>query len=378
MSQTLKRHNQELIILNRIAEALNREVALPRALHTALANIVELFQLDTGWIFLIDPATQKFYTAATIGLPPALADHPRRMGGTCYCIDSYVDGDMEGAANINAILCTRLKDLKEGTEGIQYHASIPLYAQDKQLGVLNVASTDWREINHDDLRLLHTVGDLMSMAIERASLFQSSAEIGAINERNRLARDIHDTIAQGLAAIALQLETADALLDSEGEREKIQATIQRALSLTRINLEEARRSVLDLRAVPLENRNLPDAIRDLLNEFSITTQFDIVGSCPPLPNRIATPLYRIAQEALNNVQQHAQATRIDVQLILTPERIRLVVEDDGVGFSLHDISEKRFGLIGLRERTRLLDGRVDIASTPERGTIIEVTIPLEN
>jgi len=377
VGDVLVNRNKELTILNRIAEALNREVDLPRALHSALGNIVELFNLDTGWIFLLDEEAEKYYTAATIGLPPALADHPRRLSGTCHCIDTYVDGDMEGAANINAILCTRLKDLKEGTEGLRYHASIPLYAQDEQLGILNVASTDWREISEDELRLLHTVGDLMSIAIERARLFQRSVELGTINERNRIARDIHDTIAQGLVAITLQLETAELLLEDEQNIEQIRGILRRSLQLARHNLEEARRSVMDLRAAPLEGLTLPQALQNLLETLPITTRIETIGSSPPLPIRVASGLYRIAQEALNNVQQHAKATNVSVQLILMPHRARMIIEDDGVGFDPHETADGHFGLIGLKERAKLLNGTLDIASEKEHGTLIEVSIPLE-
>jgi two-component system, NarL family, sensor kinase len=380
MGKALEHQNRELTILNRIAEALNREVDLRRALHVAMHNIVDLFNLNTGWIFLMEEGKEdEFYTAATIALPPALADHPRRMGGTCYCIDTYVVGDMDGAANINAITCTRLENLKEGTEGLRYHASIPLYAQEKQLGILNVASPDWREISEDELRLLHTVGDLLGIAIERARLFQSSAEIGAINERNRLAREIHDTIAQGLAAIALKLETADVLLETGTDSEKVQQIISDALRLTRDNLVEARRSVLDLRAAPLEGHTLPEAIRELLNGIKPKSKLEVIGSSPPLPIRIASGLYRIAQEAIHNVTQHADAENIKVSLILMPERVRLIVEDDGKGFDpAAEQKAGHFGLVGLKERVKLLQGKIDIVSCAGGGgTIIEITIPLD-
>jgi two-component system NarL family sensor kinase len=145
------------------------------------------------------------------------------MKGTtyCQCLYSYQEGDMDGAANINVVTCTRLDGLIDGTDGLRYHASIPLYAHGKQLGLLNVASTDWRELSPDDLQLLYTVGDLLSMAIERARLFSRSVEAGAVEERTRIAREIHDTLAQGLTAIALQLETADALLETDGNPERI-------------------------------------------------------------------------------------------------------------------------------------------------------------
>lgn len=376
MGDYLENKARELGILNRIAEALNREVDLPRALQVVLANIVELFHLETGWIYLIDE-NGKFYTAATIALPPALSEHPRRMGGTCYCIDSYVEGDMEGAANINAITCSRLKDLKEGTEGLRYHASIPLYAQGKALGILNVASTNWHEIREDELRLLHTVGDLMSIAIERARLFRRSAELGAIDERNRIAREIHDTLAQGLVAIALKLETMDLLLENQAKNEKVRDLLASALKLTRENLEEARRSVMDLRATPLENKSLPEAIQALMDGMRAKNSFELIGSGPPIPIRIATGLYRIAQEAITNIRKHANAKLVEVQLILSPERIHLIIEDDGKGFDPQTVVEGRFGLIGLKERAKLLNATLDIVSCEGSGTVIEVNVPLE-
>src|SRR5579859_326149 len=199
----LRQRNHELSILNTIAEALNREIDLTRALHSMLAHVADLFDLRTGWIWLMDEQGES-YLAVAQNLPPALATAPERMSGSCYCLDTYRTGDLGGAANVNVIACSRLKDLLDGTAGLRYHASIPLYAHGKQLGVLNVASPDWRELSADDLRLLYTIGDLLSIAIERARLFAHSSELGALKERNRLAREIHDTLAQGLAAIALQ------------------------------------------------------------------------------------------------------------------------------------------------------------------------------
>src|SRR3712207_3620389 len=105
---------------------------------------------------------------------------------------------------------------------------------------MNVASPDWRSLSSEDLQLLYTVGDLLSIAVERARLFARSIRLGAVEERNRLAREIHDTIAQGLTATALQLESADALLEADSE--KAHESLRRGLSLTRSNLEEARRS----------------------------------------------------------------------------------------------------------------------------------------
>jgi two-component system, NarL family, sensor kinase len=381
----LKRRNRELSILNAIAAALNREVDLTDALRTVLAQVAELLDLETGWIWLLREDSGTAYLAAAQNLPPALSDHPQRMEGSCYCLDSFRAGDMARADNIGIITCTRLRwlDPEDGTAGLKYHASIPLYHGDKRLGVLNVASVDWRELSPDDLRLLYTVGDLLTIAIERARLFAHSTRLGAVEERNRLAREIHDTLAQGLAAISLQLETADALLEVNADIERLRRPVRQALTLARANMEEARRSVLDLRAAPLEGRSLAEAIKALIDSVatvsgrSLQRSFEVSGSDQPLPVALEAGLYRIAQEAVANVIQHANAKRLAVRLATTAEQVQLVIEDDGQGFDPAQISTERYGLVGLNERARLLGGSLNLSTDPGAGTRVEVTIPLE-
>ena len=380
-AEKLKRRNRELSILNTIAEALNREVDLDQALQTALRYVAELLNLQTGWIFLLNEETQAFYPAASLHLPPILADNPERMAGSCYCLDTYVAGDLDGAANVNVITCSRLYKLIDGTDGLRYHSSIPLYAYGKQLGVLNVASTDWQELSEEDLQLLYTVGDLLSIAIERARLFQRSTQLGVVEERNRLAREIHDTLAQGLTAVSLKLEAADALLEAGAESEQVRQVVRQALALTRTNLEEARRSVLDLRAAPLEGRTLAQALAKLAEEVShragIRVTFEATAAHRPLPLRVEVGLYRIAQEALNNICQHAEASRVEIRLVATAETLKLSIEDNGKGFDPANISKNSFGLIGANERAKLLGGTFRIQSCAGAGAKAEVTLPLE-
>ena len=379
-AEQLRLRNRELSILNKIAEALNRSLELDEALGAALANVAELLDLQTGWIWLLHERSGEPYLAAAQNLPPALANNPRRMEGHCYCLDTFRAGDLDGAANVNVVTCSRLWGLVDGTDGLRYHASIPLYAHGRQLGVLNVASTDWRELTPDDLRLLHTIGDLLSIAIERARLFAHSTEFGAAEERMRLAREIHDTLAQGLTGITLQIETAEALLESGAEPDQVRRSLSQALALARANLDEARRSVLDLRAAPLEGRTLVEALRELARSAreknEINVKFSVTGGSRPLPARIESGLYRIAQEALGNVIRHAGAKNVQLKLITIPEEALLIVADDGRGFDSEEISPGRYGLIGLNERARLLAGRLSIRTSPGSGTHLEVRIPL--
>ena len=380
-NKDLRRLNHELSVLNAIARELNRSVNLGEALEFTLAQVAELLGLRTGWIWLMNEDSAEPYLAAVQNLPPALADDPRRMDGAgyCYCLDTYKRGDLGGAANVNVLTCSRLNGLVDGTDGLRYHASIPLYAGDKKLGVMNVASPGWRSLSPEDLQLLYSIGDLLSIAVERAGLFARSTRLGAVEERNRLAREIHDTLAQGLTATALQLESADALLDAGPE--EAHEPLRRALSLTRSNLEEARRSVLDLRAAPLEGRPLSEALKALVErweaETGIGARYRAVNGSRPLPPRVEAALYRICQEALTNVARHAGAERATVRLVATPERVRLVVEDDGRGFDASDVPEGRHGLVGMRERAEMLGGTLEVRSDPGAGTRIEAAVPLE-
>ena len=379
-TEELRQRNRELSILNAIAEALNREVNLTQALRTTLTQVAELLGLDTGWVWLLSDDADDPYLAAAQNLPSGLVKNPHLMEGSCYCLRTYREGDLKGAANVNVVTCSRLQELVDGTDGLRYHASIPLYApNNKRLGVLNVASTDWRELSGDDLRLLHTVGDLLSIAVERARLFEDSAKLGALEERNRLAREIHDTIAQGLAAVALQLESAEALMDTGTDPAQVRRSVRQALVLTQSNLEEARRSVLDLWATPLEGRTLAEALEALAEDSAseaLEIGFKTTGRSRPLPPRVEAGVYRIAQEALTNTVRHAEATRVRVRLNVTSHHVQLTVEDDGKGFDPSKVPEGRHGLTGLNERAGLLGGKLSVESGRGAGTRLGVRVPV--
>ncbi|HYN88718.1 MAG TPA: GAF domain-containing sensor histidine kinase [Ardenticatenaceae bacterium] len=380
-SQRLLQRNRELSILNAIAEGLNRALDLDEALDNTLELVADLLGLRTAWLWLLEEDGGDFYLAAARHLPPALADYPERMEDSCLCLDTFEEGDLTGAANVNVLTCSRLKNLVGGTEGLRYHASVPIYTQARPLGVLNVASTNWRSLDEDELQLLYTIGYQLGVAIERARLHTESTRLAASEERNRLAREIHDTLAQGLTAIALQLEAA--LVNVERDPRKAQERIRRAVELTRANLEEARRSVLDLRAAPLQDHALPEALRLLLREQTQESgarpHFHLEGLAAGLPLRLEAGLYRIAQEALSNLRTHARAHNVWLTLRRVGDHVILAIEDDGVGFDPDDPpGAGHFGLQGMNERVHLLGGEMRLSSSLGAGTKIEVKVPLEH
>ena len=376
-SDALLRRNRELSILNHIAETLNRTSDLQAALDDTLASVVDLLGLQTGWIFLRDEGG-RLYLAAFHALPPAMTFPGPPWVGGCTCNSLFKSGDLPTAINI--VQCSRLAEARGDRRGLQVHASAPLRSEDRLLGILNVASPGSATFTPDTLLLLSAVGAQLGTAIERARLGQQAVALAALEERNRIAREIHDTLAQGLAAIALHLEAAQAL--GEIRPEAVPPAIAAALHLARTNLDEARRSVLELRAAPLAGRTLPEALRVLAHDFTTATGLPVHTLFDPnirrLPPAVETGLYRIAQEALTNVRKHAGPAVVTLTLAHTAAGLSLTVEDTGAGFDpagVQPTATGGFGLTGMRERAHLLGGRLDVSSTPGAGTCLSVLIP---
>ena len=387
------RLNREVAILSVIAGHLNRKIDVHEALQEVLVHVTRLLGLQTSWVWLLDEH-EKPYLAAAQSLPPYLADYPERMTGSCLCLDTFLQGDLAGAANINVLRCSRLKNAERDKDpssfGLRFHASVPIYAGETSIGVLNVASEDWRELAEEELQLLRIIGDQIGLAIQRARLSaehtRAAAQLATIEERNRLAREIHDTLSQGLAAITLQLETADALVMTHPER--AQDAVRRALGLARSNLEEARRSMADLRAAYLHNRTLPEALATLgseiaLEKIEIEFRYAPTANFPTLQQRVETAIYRIAQEALANACKHAYPTHIALTLEIEDNELCLTVQDDGIGFRPDEVTKEagafgsgHFGLIGISERVKLLGGELCILSEAGAGTLLSVCVPL--
>jgi two-component system, NarL family, sensor kinase len=382
----------ELQVLASIAEALNSSPGVQEALERSLALVAELLGLDTGWVWLRDAESGAFYSAAARNLPPYLREPVRMTGASCWCLDAFEKGTLT-PTNIRLIHCSRLLPAveahdTEATRGLCCHASLPISFQGRSLGVLNVAGPQWRKLTRPELRLLATIAYQLGIAVERARLAEGNVRLARAEERARLAREIHDTLAQGLTAITLQLESALANLETDPSRTRTR--VESALETARNSLDEARRSVEGLRAAPLAGRSLPEALLALARGFASGTGVRVrpalrghvfeAGPLPPMPLRLEAELYRIAQEALANVRRHAAATRVVMVLQAVrpaaevPERLRLFLHDDGRGFDPGAPAAGR-GLLGMTERAAVLGGSLRVKSTPGRGTLVLADVP---
>jgi signal transduction histidine kinase len=221
-------------------------------------------------------------------------------------------------------------------------------------------------------------GDL-SDANRRLRAYAVQAEdLATMQERNRLARDIHDGLGHYLTVINIQMEAARAVMESDPAHAG--SAIAKAQTLTQQALDDVRRSVAALRATPTEGRPLLQAISQLVEEHrsaGILTELTIAGEPRPLSPQADMTLYRAVQEALTNVRKHARASRTDVRLdFRRPDAIKLTVQDNGVGSDVGSgDTGAGFGLLGLTERVQLLGGQVHLRTAPRQGFTLEVEVP---
>jgi two-component system NarL family sensor kinase len=379
-SPAQERQTRELSILNAVAEALNSAPDVRQALQLTLELVVEVLGLRTAWVWLRDPETGHFYGAAAHNLPPYLQEPVRMTGRPCWCIQAFKAGKLT-PKNIAVLECSRLYPARhageeELTAGLSGHASIPLYFRETPLGIMNLGSESWRTLTSDELRLLSTIGYQVGIAIERARLAEAGTQLARIEERTRIAREIHDTLAQGLTGIALNIEGAMRYLEDDPKRAR--QRLELALAASRESLEEARRSVLDLRDGAL-GKPVREALAALARAFTSETGIRVrirSRGAVSLPERVEAEFYRIAQEALTNVRRHAHASDVELELRTHGGDAILSIRDNGQGFEPRELGEGHHGVLGMKERARLLGGRLRLKSQPGGPTTVTVVAPL--
>jgi signal transduction histidine kinase len=205
---------------------------------------------------------------------------------------------------------------------------------------------------------------------------QKIEELAAVQERNRIARDIHDSLGHALTSLNIQMQTAVKLW----EKEPLQARsfLTQAQQLGKTAMQEVRQSISTLRQDAREEQPLKAQIETLIEDFRKGTGLAIcthISPCGSIPLPIAKTVYRIVQEALTNIFKHAQATEVQIQLSTTKEWIYLTVEDNGKGFDLNQ-NRSGFGLQGIQERLTVVKGQFHLKTSPDKGCQIIVEIPL--
>lgn len=380
---------RDLTTMSTIAEALNRSLDVRGALSRALAQLVDLMRLSSGWIFLRDRG--EFKVMATENLPLELsANEMELLRGDCRCLQMLREGQLTEAVNI--VNCLRLE--KAGWDHPR-HLTVPLRTASGTIGVMNLVLSHRRVLTPRELATLSAIGHQIGLAVERARLYdevrakeQMRGELlkklitAHEDERRRIARELHDEAGQALTALILNLEMAERSVTVPNEQQRL----ARLRGIAEDTLRELRKMIYDLRPTILDDLGLAAAIRWYVKEAvepqGLRVDMHLAGLDLRMPHHIETAVFRIVQEAFTNILKHADAHQATVDVSLADGRVQLIITDDGRGFDVNSIpqgQERRgMGLMGMRERAELLGGTWKVESQPKEGTRVEAMIPVES
>jgi signal transduction histidine kinase len=256
---------------------------------------------------------------------------------------------------------------------------VPIVARGGGIGAFYLTDKVGAEaFDAEDEQLIVMLAAHAAIAIENARLYERSRELTVVEERNRVARELHDSVTQNLFGVVLAAESAATLLDRDPQTARVE--LQRVQELARAGMEELRSLIFELRPAALADEGLVATLRKHVGVLRRVHDQDIalqVGGAPRPSARTDGDVFRIAQEAVNNALHHAHASRIDVALDARNGTLVLTVADDGVGFdpSAAAVRARRLGLTSMEERARALGGALRIDSRPGAGTRVRLEVP---
>lgn len=371
--------------LAQVAEEVTSELELDRVLPKVMQIAVDVLDADGGVLALLDEERNIITYPYLHQLPPDLADVTVSRGeglsgevmttGRPTVIDNYQTYPRALPAFVQA--------------GLASVAVVPIVSGDRTFGALNVLSiNEAKSFSARDMIILTAIGHQAAIAIENAYLYENmrfyarKITQAQESERKRIARELHDDTIQSLIGLTRHMEA----LTTTGETLP-ETSVQRIRGLQEATgdvIRRVRRFSQDLRPSILDDLGLLPTLEEMtteLNQDGLQSEFRILGAERRLSSEAELTLFRIAQEALNNVRKHAQATQVVTTVELSESAVKMAVEDDGIGFKPptlvdHPAAASKLGLIGMHERARLLRGTLVIDSAPGQGTKVIVNVPV--
>lgn len=361
------------LLLKEIAEYLNEETEVYSMMNGALNRLVEGTNFSTGWIFFIDE-DGKHTLASDYGLPDALLmDDCRYMTeGPCWCVSRYHQKKLTKASNI--ITCSRIvkanKQYSDKTGGITHHATVPLQSGNERFGLLNVATPHTERYSEEDLALLESIAFQIGSAIKRINLTERARENALQEERNRLARDLHDSVNQMLFSLKLTAHAAGSISTDERSADAfklIEATSQDAVN-------EMRALIWQLKPVGLE-QGIVEAVKNYAEVLGLNVDIKVSGLLN-LESGLENAIFRMIQEAMNNVKKHAATEDVRIQLNQKGNQFYMCIQDEGKGFKVSAAkSLPTHGLKNILQRAQEIGAEVNMHSEENKGTRIELFYP---
>jgi PAS domain S-box-containing protein len=358
-----------------------------RFLGQMLSTISRLLHAESVVFWLLDDSNDSLVLrAAAEGVNFSAADpeHPFMRNALSWKEDKVLQ---EAAFTGAPVVCEDVEhDPRISSEirkyfrakGTKKWMTIPTLVGGRVRGFIGIRHGDRRPYQPEEIELAQALAHQAMLAIQLNQLAEQSRLAAILEERNRMARDIHDTLAQGFTGVIIQLEAAEDAT-SRGEQKETDKHLHRAASLARRSLTEARRSVHALRPDALERDNVWEALKGIIKNTTAGTalhsSFELRGKLPELPPIWQKNLLHIGQEALTNTLKYAHAQNFRTSLRCNARGVRLELRDDGAGFELKDRNDG-LGLTGMRERVEQMNGELEITSASGKGTNIRVALPL--
>jgi PAS domain S-box-containing protein len=265
-------------------------------------------------------------------------------------------------------------------QGIKTLLLVPLVLGEQNLGFVELRFAVATRLTSEDLNFAQALVHHATLALQLSRLAHRTEQMAVTEERNRMAREIHDTLAQAFAGIVLHAEALGTSL--EGSKARSRKSLLNIQKLARSGLEEARRSVQALRPKALDNRSLTQALEEETRRFSedakLSCEFKQRGKALEMPVEMQNELFRVAQEAMTNLRKHARAKSAWINLEFKSRRVILTIRDNGVGLAATNSSKRKqgYGMATMRERALRIGGRLEIESPASGGTTIRVEVAL--
>jgi two-component system, NarL family, sensor histidine kinase DevS len=375
--ESATRWSRQLESLIEVGNALSGEIELPRVLQLVTDKVRDL--IDARAVFIAMPTSGRLLIQAASG----------------DTAESFVGTELPSSAKSMRVLerrrSERVDSLIDDPEVDQEFTRrlgaitglfVPLVVRGRPIGIVMAhdrAGPDPR-FTDQDLRLAEIFAERAAVAADLSTRVARDALIRIVDaqelERKRLARELHDETGQALTSMLLALRTIEEAKTS-GEREGATERLRTQLVDT---LRDVRRLAVELRPKALDDFGLVPALERLTSTFSeqtaIPVEFEAMLDDSRLPPAVETALYRIVQEALTNVIKHSRASRVSVLLRRKPDSVAAVIEDDGQGFDIDEARDGGLGLIGMRERIELIDGRLAVESSSGGGTSVVAEVPV--
>lgn len=378
LEQRVADRTRELSALYDVMAAATASLDLETVLARSLDRVLEAMHSHEGAIHLLDEAERAMRLAVSQGMPSAVVAEIE----TIPLAEALAGWDMEQGQPLV------VSNIAEGAGPLRMipvkvddrtYAGVPMRVRGHVLGVLSVVRSMERPFSAEEVKLLTSIADEVGVAVENARLYQQAEQLAVLRERERLARELHDSVTQSLYSLTLLAEAGGRLAGS-GNLEKVKEYLARLAEIGQQALKEMRLLVYELRPLVLKREGLVGALRHRLESVEKRAGVDarlLIEGELELPALVEEALYRIAQEALNNALKHAAPTLVTVCIRTAEDSVELEVVDNGRGFDPQAVSDMGgLGLVSMHERVEKLGGALTALSKPGGGTTVKARLPL--